>query len=571
MIRFLLTILLLGMLLGTLSFGFHKAKSVSSYAATDVTELNFTSDNATLFLPEAYEQYLALQSPSGIAVSNRYIAIAEGYDLYLFSRNDNGGIYKKYTHTAQISKIQFSDDEKLYFSDTQLGFYGLTEGETLSKIEYNTSLTTFYIDSDTLYRATTSSNAGTDFLKVPLSSLTTRAEKEDVFIGHSTDTDTPQLAVEGGNLYAAVGGTVVKYSHNNGTDHYDSTSFSLLQSWNTLKLKSICILENTLWYSLEGDSSSGLYACDLTTEKSTLVLSGNGFGALTSYGGKLYAVKGDSVREFEPSDGTLTPTGYEIAAASDSVNRLSGAKDIARTGSLLVTADAGNKRISVALLGHGEDGSYIAGISVIPCLDCDEHPYTPNLVATDGEIIAVASLDDNDCSVYLYRIGTTEYISCYSLKEPVVELACAHGVCYYITEYGYGKIADDFETFCREGSQPIALTADENGNLYVVDTNGRVQKYTADEFADCEVMHGIEQEMTISSPPTSLQADNDGNLYYIREKTLYMNETEIGKLDDTSFVYGDEGKSPTAFVADFEHHEIYFLYPYYIIRATLGQ
>ena len=62
--------------------------------------------------------------------------------------------------------------------------------------------------------------------------------------------------------------------------------------------------------------------------------------ALTYENGNFYCIRGTSVHEIAVTENAAAFTDYEIAAASDSVNRLSDASDSARAGDLLVTADA---------------------------------------------------------------------------------------------------------------------------------------------------------------------------------------------------------------------------------------
>ena len=82
--------------------------------------VHLTPENAALVLPESYEQYLPLTSPSSVAMSEDYIAIADGTTLYLYDRA--AGVYETYTPTQgenfptpspAIGTISFSDDGTL--------------------------------------------------------------------------------------------------------------------------------------------------------------------------------------------------------------------------------------------------------------------------------------------------------------------------------------------------------------------------------------------------------------------------------------------------------------------------
>ncbi len=535
----------------------------TTVSAAEPVQLDDTS--ASLFLPESYEQYLKLESPSDIAVCERYIAIAEGNDLYIFDRKTENAVYHKFTHGQKISKIQFSAKERLYFSDAGLNFYELllSDFNSLTASKFNTPLTTFLIEGDTLFEVSTA-NGSTIYCHAPLDN-----PSSSIQFDNSTNTIVPRLAFSDEKFYTVCEKTVTIYSRDDENGYKESSSFTLYP--NPKDVKSVAVIGNTMYYTVGHEDEGGLYTCDLTTEENSLLFEGDGYGALTSYGGKLYAVKGNGVIEYEVEGGPR-PTGYEIASASDSVKRLSGAQDIACAGDLLVIADAGNQRISLAVLDRKGSDIRIADMSVIPCVDSQKEPYTPDLVATDGGIIAVSASTSakNESCIYLYRIGVNEAVNCFPVKSPVVGLACVNDECYFITEdYTYGKVEESFEPFSRPDTMPISLTADKNGMLYIVDSCGHIQTYTADEFVDSSVEQGEEKEINFPQPFTSFQADGKGNLFYLSDHTLYENEMKLCSLCDICLVYGETGE-PLDFVIDFECNEVFFLYENYIVMVAFA-
>ena len=58
-------------------------------SAVRVSSVALTTDNASLFLPASYEEYLPLTEPKSIAINENYIAIADGVYIYVFDRVEN--------------------------------------------------------------------------------------------------------------------------------------------------------------------------------------------------------------------------------------------------------------------------------------------------------------------------------------------------------------------------------------------------------------------------------------------------------------------------------------------------
>ena len=82
-------------------------------SAVRASSVALTAENASLFLPASYEEYLPLENPSDVAFSENYIAIADGSYLYVFSRAS--GTYSRYQQPdGTIAKLGFHGDD-LYF------------------------------------------------------------------------------------------------------------------------------------------------------------------------------------------------------------------------------------------------------------------------------------------------------------------------------------------------------------------------------------------------------------------------------------------------------------------------
>lgn len=544
-------------LLAVCTFGGLFFMGETTVSAAETVQLDDTS--ATLFLPESYEQYLSLESPSDVAVCERYIAIAEGSTIYLFDRKESTPVYRIYDHASahagvQISKIQFSNGEKLYFSDTGLNFYVLDpEGEELSAAKFETPLTTFLIEGDTLFEVSTTS--GTSYSSAPLSDPKSVTKFDD-----SKNTLVPCLAFSDGKLYSICEKTVTVYATAQNGSYEEEKSFTI--NPNPRDVKSVAVLGNIMYYTVGNEDEGGLYTYDLTTEKNDLLFEGDGYGALTSFGGKLYAVKGNGVIEYEIEDG-LRPTGYEIASASDSVKRLSGAQDIARARSLLVTADSGNNRLSVYDM---EKDAY----SVIPL------GYSPTLVATDGTRIAAAAGN----TVYLYQknVLTGQWDeTAYPLEadDAVKGLSFVYEKLYYVSEHYHGVIGETRKAL-NHGT-PAGLASDLYGGLYIAYTDLTVNKFAEENFL---TQNEIGERLSFRLPEgfRALRADFEGDLFCLDANgALYRNGEIYAEIDGAEFVYSEVSLKPNSFALGFEDGAVYFNFGDLILKTdalefpTLGK
>ena len=171
-------------------------------AAQEVSAV-LTTENSTLFLPESYEQYLALESPSDVALSRDYIAVADGSTLYLYERG-TGATYLSYEADATISKIQFSGD-KLYFTmrGTSNSFWYYDCIEHTAQRVGSLNCSTFLIVEDTLYAAVIAGSQMT-LARRSLSDL----EGDGEPLGTLSTGTEPWLAWANGMLYCIVSGTV---------------------------------------------------------------------------------------------------------------------------------------------------------------------------------------------------------------------------------------------------------------------------------------------------------------------------------------------------------------------------
>lgn len=528
-------------------------------AAAYNAEAEETQAELSLFLPETYEQYLPLNDPKDAAMNESYIAIADGSTLYLYDRE--AGEYSRYVHygsdgkESSIMKLQFSSDGRLFYSDqnTQLYVYDfLTDGAT---IQSDVPCSTFLIEGGVLYTAAVAGST-TTLYAIPVGADSVSIANADR-VGELPSTETPRMTYADNTLYCAINSVVYTFAKNlSGTSDQKWTSDrKWLAGSSTVitGLTALCYF-NGEFYFTTGD---GLYVADLGVS-GTRLLDGSGFGsgfkALFSYGGNLYAVKDSSVRRIEATDQTASYTGYEIATASDLVNRESNAGETVRGGSLLVTADCGNNRLLVYELSAKR-------YSVIPL------EGTPSCVATDGEYIAAGVSN----TVYVFRYGETEPYATQttSIGTTITGVTCIFGNVYYVTDHSYGVVGEEVNEVTRTNS-PSALTSDVWGNLYVADVQYRITKFTEEEFTSASSGGTVvTTAWSLRSDYRSLRADFEGNLYYLSGSTLYCNGAQLAVLNADGLVYG-EVSAPVSFALGFEDGTVYFQYGSFAASAVLS-
>ncbi len=517
-----------------------------SAAADDNAVAQIDKENSELFLPESFEQYLPLTAPADVAFCEKYIAVADGTKLYVYDRMD--GTYSSYEHSVIISKIQFSQENKLYFSDRNAAFYTFDTDEmtaTLTAIP----AATFHIEGTTLYTAAVVSSTTTLYAVSLNGSLDTPPTTS---FGTIVTNSTPRMTFANGTLYCAANTNVNAYDTSN------LSSFTKLYLDNTSEvpgLSSVCAYGDSLYYTVSGtavQSENGLYRTDYAGN-SERIAEGDGYAALTVYRGELYAIRGTSVVKPDVSGETVTFTDYEICASSASVNRLASGVQTARAGSLLVSTDETNKRVSI----------YDMSTSTYSVISCD---YIPSLVATDGNIISVT---DGTTRIYTYRTdGTLLPEQCVTAQTNVVGIACVYGECYFVTgNNGYGIARTEAAIAYRNiAASASALTSDIYGNLYVSHTDGSVYRYAESSFTDNQA-NGDLLSYTIPADSDVIRADFEGNVYSLSDSGIYRNGDLYASVNAEGSVYRDDIPALRSFALGFEDGTVFLLYDNFILKT----
>lgn len=529
-------------------------------SAEETTAL--TTENAELFLPDSYEQYLPLERPSYMAMSEHYTAVADGQTLYLYDKAS--GRYSDYAaplrqENDRITKVQFSDDERLFFSAGGLFYeYSFETGEATEHAAATSS--TFLVVDESLY--TVRSSEGNVFLNHYF--LSDISRDGEVRLASWESNITPRLSYQNGQLYVVRENSLLRTY--DVTTAGTATPLKLTQLDETYGDAQIagfqfaCAFGDHLYYTVYGNaqSTNGLYRTDFAGHAERLI-EGNGFSAINAYDGKLYCIRGASVLGLTVTEDGVTYSGYEIASASSSVNRLSGARDTVRAGNLLVTADSANDRVSV----------YDFAEKSYTVIDCD---FSPVRVATDGSTLAVAS----DTGIYVsypddkgrFTADLEEVSISTGISGTVVSgLTCVFGNVYYVLNSDlFGVIGGESIRSAQVGEAITGITSDLYGTIYVSTPSGAVYAYTEEEFVAND-RAGKKLPYRLPAEHGSLRADFEGNLYCIAGDDLYKNG-ELFASVSRGFVYERSVNAALcSFALGFEDNAVYFLFGDFIVKS----
>ena len=553
-----LSLVLLAGTAGAVGTGTQPIISLAAEEETVFTELD--ADAASLFLPQSYEQYLPLQTPSHATFSENRIAVADGATLYLYNRAS--GEYSYYEHKTGadqkdtvLSELQFDRDGTLYFTDASMDFYKYDAEKNTASRFVGISCLSFYIADDYIYYATATGTETVSFFYVPLSSPNTESRLPIAsFTGAK-----PHLAYEDGVLHCILNENIRTSYDVTGLTAQPSAPPKVVDQNKFLDnsvsqiagLRYICAYRGALYYTVSGQQTgSGLYRTD-ENGNSTLVLESNDLSTLTVYDGKLYCVKGASVMEIAIDDENAAFTGYEIAAASSSPNRLSNAGNTVRAGNLLVSADTGNNRVSIYDLTLKEFTSHAVKNAEIVATDGQ------TIAATDGETVTVFTHGKEGETTY--NIGET--------MGRIKGLACFFSTVYYVTENNaYGVVGGE-RVFYSGLGVPEGIACDLYGKIYVSYHDGGVYSFEESYFET----RGTPVRVDVALPEnyTSFRCDFEGNLYCLANGALYQNGKPFASFTQEPFVYGGTNV-PLSCAVGFEDDRVYFCFGDYLVTSNAG-
>ena len=181
------------------------------------TALSPEDGGASLFLPVDYENYLDLSSPSSVAIGERYTAVADGKKIYVYDHSNPSEGYRVWEHKKEtpevtVGKMQFTDDNRLFFSSAS-GLFELTLEGALNETQVSSDFNpyTFLISGDILYAVTVSEGTATILYRFKMDSKTfalANATVHQTVLNSSSSQSSPLLAHAGGTVYCSLNGTV---------------------------------------------------------------------------------------------------------------------------------------------------------------------------------------------------------------------------------------------------------------------------------------------------------------------------------------------------------------------------
>ena len=462
----------------------------------------------TLIAPTSYEQYLSLDEPTALAVSERHTAIADKNFLYIYDRNENE--YTKYEHgngapESHIKKLQFDDNGTLYFLDgsTSTNFYTFNV-ETSAETRLDFACGTFVINGNDLYFT----NSTEDLYYADLAVETPTS----IALHYSA---VSSLAFWNSELYfiqAKLNLTKINPKSGEQSTHTHIKMF-------TDNISSIAIANGVLGCTTDnGDFSTYALPCRDETSASFTIENGD-FTALSAFGDKLYAVQTARgiIKEYDTTAKNFTD--FEICANSSAPNRLDGAKALCLSHSRLFIADNQNARLSVY------DTQADEFTSAIPAR------IAPQFISADENALLTA----DQTQAVLYSVNSDDFGSPSEIftdfEGEITGVASVYGKHYLVTKDNYFYKFEKNEqgawtrTEIHKASStryPSTLTADAYGNLYI--QHGlTVYAFTETEFID-ENANGNAVFDGLPAQTQAIAVDYERNIYALSENKIYCND-----------------------------------------------
>ncbi len=495
----------------------HAQKTVRANASEPVPATH-------LLLPDSYEEYLHLTAPTDVAVTENYTAIADGNVIYVYDRAD--GVYREYVHDLNVdplknnvTKLQFDEAGDLYFLDAT--YLYVLETDTLDEADptvRNTKFpcSTFYLHGNMLYYTDTKPS------NTQLYALDLAAYDIDGTYARTLTTGElsgkPTITVYNGELYYTSGNNVRRLN-------LETEKYSTVAVFDNFPAIFSIRIVNGVFCCTSANNPKNFYAYDLAdlmdvfaaddSNITPLHKTAGAFSALTAFGNAVYAVDGNSIREYDAVENEFT--NYEISNRSSSKHRIDGGTETYLAGNLLLIADSGNQRISVLDTLTGEFGEPIA------------NTLSTSYLVSDGKSVLVA----NERNAVLYSLEASSYGA--KLKEfddfngKIIGAASVYGK-YYLASNNYchyviGQDEQTGWTLTEVQRQPkqmaTLLTADAYGYLYLV-SGGKIYRYTEAEFlSDDSDGNQLEEYDELSALTKKISVDYDGNIYALIDGGLH--------------------------------------------------
>ncbi len=551
------------------NFKQNEIQSTSFSSPTDAGE-EFTLD---LFMPDSYEQYLQLESPSDFAISDDYIAVADkpatgNSIIYLLDRKAQIPQYRVYEHdtAATLSSLQLykiGEETHLYFvasgtSTTIHHFACAAEGE-FSAINTEVSCTSFLIANGYLFYATvTGGNVtiarmdmnGFEFTGSP-TELTMPSGIQTGELGGITPYFTQNSATTGNNkIYFSLNSVICSITG-------DATNATEEQWKIDASIRSFAVVSsNKVFYSTTANNYP-LYVYDGKAEPITR----NGEGVtkvptMHMIGDTLYFICGSNIQTLNAASHAFND--YEIGKYSVSKIRLGGKADIASYDGKLVIADSANRRVTI----------YEASANSYTYLN--DLPFAPSAVCAGKEDFVIADNESNQLYIYRYdNLSSPAKIE--RLGGDLIDGVYLFDTYYLLTNgTSHGAILKKenesytLQTSALTGSYS-KIAADIYGNLYLMN-GGAVYPVQENDFITGKVGESL---YSFGNAAIDLAVDYAGTIYALTSSSvLSYNRNSESSYDLTqqlnSIVYSKTTPAALGFTFDYMDGRIYLLSDGYI-------
>lgn len=537
--------------------------------ASETDGTSARTESLELFLPSSPEQFLPLNSPNDVAISDDYIAVADGNKIYVYDRAAQ--TYSTFTGTAGLtySSLCFYDTYLFFVpsgSETYITYFdcaaiegGAIGEESTQQLKDSSSASipcsSFILNGRALYYATITSNTVSIFCRDLDPETLTAGERGDDLAPSNNANTAPYFTVYSGQVYFSLNtGEASIYSVDNSlaTPRY-TTYFSVY---------SFAISDSTCYYSSIDNNHYFYMATGSDGDKQLMDSDGSaisGVSAIEAYDGDLYLVTGASVKEYAPTSSAYT--GWEIAQYSAGRRRLgAGADALSLQGSHLTVADPANRRVllyntdseaysSVSVSELGSDFFVCAGAENF--LVCNSSVV--RLYGYDGQMVTTAPQED-------------------AFDGDILDCAYSYGAYYLLTNTGKTYRIANGTLDSAHGELPssaTAVTADIEGNLWVFSpTSNAMTCYTAEQFMGAEAIGEEQKAISFTQGETiaDVLIDYAGNAYALTADSVLCKSTDSAEnpisetpLGLSSFVsYADDAQA-VAFAFGFETGDAYIL------------
>ena len=534
--------------------------TVMPFAAKSVSAVEAQASEKTerLIAPQTYEEYLPLTSPTDVAASENYTAIADGNAIYIYDRQENE--YKKFEHGEEnapestVTKLQFDEYGTLYFLDSSVStnFYALNV-ETGAEKKIDLACGTFTVHGDDLYFT----NAQEDLYTL---SLASEALSPVALRWNNVST----LSFWNGELYfVRADNYLMKIDPKSQAEPDPSkATFAIFSK----QINHIAISDGVLGCTNAAGEFVAYPLSQISDDDMLFKSKAEDFSAVSTFGNYFYTIASSDATVLQYSTQTNAFTDFEISASSDSDHRFSEANDVCLVGDKLFIADNGNERVSVY---NRKTQSFEKAINVA---------LSPLFLSADEKTLLIASEE----KAILYSLEAATYgeqmgqFSTFNGK--IVGTASVYGTYYLISEnnYAYTLQASEetgawlaIETKKTSTRYPKALTADVYGNLYIL-SGSDVFVFTEATFTS-PIEPGEKVCENLPTSTTKLSIDYNGTIYALANDALYRGDGTIFDFDDTLVYYNDPNATPilTSFAFGVEENETYILCEgNYLVQST---